>query len=381
MLSRAQYIYENTAEDISELFSADIHQQLWSDEQGRSVLFKMSDHYLRGLREEDIKNCVEGDEYNLNQIEKNLDHAIITHEIEKSDLLPNEKKMVIGVYHLINCPDFVSTLDMTELERLKSLMPGIKLHKSVHESLLSLPWKSTRTDNGKSRDSCGSCYRWILHSCEGEKCPVCPGTGTRMVTCKVCSKIPHKCTLCKSGYVLDGDKRRICPNIKKMPECALCKTCKGYPDETPKKCKGACPYLHHTTLKIDKSGKKMLTVGCACGRPHQIGDCPGRWRHKKTGNISKSPYQQWKKCPSCYWYHPVILSFTHLSEYELITTVFKPTDTIRVDGKDMPAIKNRNGEYVPAINIHGKWRANNRATQTESGGWTLKRKRQIKHLK
>ena len=118
--------------------------------------------------------------------------------------------------------------------------------------------------------------------------------------------------------------------------------------------------------------KNKLTMGCACGRPHQIGDCPDKWKNKKTGRISNSPYQQWSKCTECYYYHPIINHFQYLPEYERVNKKCMPTSTILIDGKQVPAIKTKNG-LVPAINIYGKWVVNKFAVKTPHG-WIIKKK-------
>lgn len=315
------------------------------------------------------------DEYDFNYIQETLERCTIDYNIEQSNIPKEEKKMINGLARLIYCPLFVTKLnaifghELSPLEKLHIIMPNIPIDpdQSVHENLLNLPWKSKQTKIC-SKDPCGSCYRWLSHGCKGEKCTVCPGNGFRMVSCKNCSKIKHHCTICKNGYIVDEEKRLVCPNIEKMDKCKKCLNCYGKPNETHKRCKGSCQYFQYSTLK---SGEKKLSMGCACGRPHQIGDCPGKWKNKKTGRISNSPYQQWTKCPDCYYYHPIIFSFKYLSDYEQIVNVDIPTTNIIVDGRKTPAIKTKDG-LVPAINIRGKWLPNKFAAKTRYG-WTIRR--------
>lgn len=261
-------------------------------------------------------------EYDLDQIDERVQIALQINDIDNSDRPNEEKKMIKGLINLIYCPKFKEQLnsilnkDLTDFDRLKIILQAANtfdIHKTVIENILDLPWKSKFPKAKKGQ--CGGCYDNLYHTCTGIDCIFCNGTGYRKVSCKHCSKLKHDCIICSNGYIKDSEGfRKTCPIIKKMKDCKKCKFCKGKPDEIHKKCKGSCPYLQYTTLiKIDHN-EFNLGVGCACGRPHRIGDCP-KLIDTSSNKLIDSPYQSKGKCSICQQYHPQIISFEYIPGY------------------------------------------------------------------
>lgn len=248
------------------------------------------------------------DEYDLSQIERNINLAQISYKLDELGLTYKEKKLALGIINYLYCPKCP--------KYGHQMFQNLSIHGKIEDCIIRLPWMS-QMPIGTKKIQCGSCYGLLYHDCTKIDCEPCEGNGVRYLPCKTCATIPHRCTLCHSGYVMIktdyGNLRRdLCPNIKKLYQTTYCSRCHGSFIGTKKKCYGPCPLLQYTTLHTDNK----LIMGCACGRSHQIGDCK-RLVNAYTGKtLKRSPYQYWvKKCKYCSHTHPIIRSFRYKSSF------------------------------------------------------------------
>lgn len=249
-------------------------------------------------------------EYDFDKIDQQFELAYNVDILNHLDMTKDEKNLIKGIIYMIYCPQFQKNVyytfgfDFTPNQLLKLIFKSIKINykKNPLQNLLSLPWKS-KLDT-KYKQHCGSCYGTLIHPCTLNNCDACKDTGILTTICKHCVKLPHTCNnLCKNGYM---PNRKVCPEIIKLSQSKNCRYCKGNPNNFKRKCKGACPLLQYSTLSNNK-----LDIGCACYKPHRIGDCHTKWQYS-DGYVGKSPYQRIEKCNTCNYIHFKILNFKNI---------------------------------------------------------------------